>query len=107
MIPITRENEPQNFDETVRRPGKDWLASKGLPLVGPLPKKIQLADYWTRCTPELRRLYGGMCAYMSVYIPEVVGDASVEHFKPKSLYAEHAYEWNNYRFVCGMLNSCK
>ena len=88
MIPITRENEPQNFDETVRRPGKDWLASKGLPLVGPLPKKIQLADYWTRCTPELRRLYGGMCAYMEASDLQRMRELEQENARLKRMYAD-------------------
>lgn len=107
MIPVIRQAEPANFDQRVRQRGLQWLANRGFPLQGALPRNAKLPDYWTECLKDLRDLYQGICAYIAVYIPEVVGNPSVEHFRPKSLYAEHVYEWNNYRFVCGLLNSCK
>ena len=35
------------------------------------------------------------------------GWKTVEHFKPKDLHPGLAYDWDNYRLVCGLLNSRK
>ena len=111
MIPVVLAPEPTapgfDFDVEVRQRGIRSLIDKGLPRQGPLPRGTKLPNHWTRCMQQLHIAYDGFCAFLAVRIPLVVGDSTVEHFKPKSLYAEHAYEWSNYRLVCGILNSCK
>lgn len=97
MIPVSPQPEPPTFDEWVRRPGLDALASG----VEDLP------DYWRRCLGDLYEAYKGICAYICIYIPPVTGGRTVEHFAPKSKVRELAYEWRNYRLVCSVMNSRK
>jgi uncharacterized protein (TIGR02646 family) len=52
-------------------------------------------------------VYGGICAYVCVYIELVTGSPSVEHFVPKSKALNQAYEWDNYRLACTKINSRK
>lgn len=114
MIPVTRRDEPPDFDEKVRMPGMRWLAEK---LGGPRPpgrvgrpvtrvetlKPSELKDYWTDCLADLRRAYGGCCAYAGIEIREGVG--TVDHFVPKSACLDDPekrrliYEWSNYRYA--------
>ena len=97
MIHVEAKDEPADFDEQVRQPGLQALERGD----NPLP------DYWRRCLDELYRLYDGICAYVCILIPPVTGGRSVEHFAPKKKHRIYAYEWNNYRLVCSVMNSRK
>jgi hypothetical protein len=97
MLKVYARPEPQRFDAEVRRPGRRALAEGRTPL----------PPYWRRCLPDLRSAYDGICAYSCFYIPKVVGSHTVEHFAPKSGAPHLAYEWSNYRLVCGLMNSRK
>ncbi|MDT7531018.1 hypothetical protein OVY29_20340 [Sphingopyxis sp. SE2] len=46
-------------------------------------------------------------AYTCHYIPKDTGSDTVEHFTPKSVNPALAYEWSNFRLVCGRLNGRK
>lgn len=107
MIPISLQAEPRDFQSKVRQKGLNWFAIKGLDAQNPLPPKTKLPDYWTDCIPDLRSAYDNICAYVCIHIEEVTGSATVEHFKPKSLYPSLAYEWSNYLLVCGVMNGRK
>ena len=100
---MTDEPVDPNFNELVRKPGQAFL------LTTPHPKSAQWKhhDYWRRIAPELRRRYNGICAYSCYYIHEVTGDDTIEHFRPKTPSPTLAYEWTNYRYVCGKLNTWK
>ena len=41
------------------------------------------------------------------WIPPVTGGRSVEHFAPKKKHRDFAYEWDNHRLVCSVMNSRK
>jgi hypothetical protein len=97
MLRIELRPEPQDFDERVREPGLEAI-NEGR---NPLP------SYWRRCAPQLRREYKEICAYSCLRIPKVVGNSTVEHVAPKSKHPALAYEWSNYRLVCGLMNSRK
>lgn len=107
VIPIAPQPEPQDFAKLVRAPGLKWIAKSGLNPNQPVPSGTEIPSYWTKCLPALREVYGGICAYVSVYVPKVVGAPSVEHFVPKSRHLNQAYDWSNYRFVCAKMNSRK
>jgi len=107
MIPVERKSEPPGFDTEVRQPGKNWIIQKGLPTTGPVPPKTKFEPFWEKCAIDLRKFYSRYCAFVAVYIPPVVGNPTCEHFLPKSKYAEHVYEWDNYRLVCGTMNGRK
>ncbi|MBY0505193.1 MAG: hypothetical protein K2X03_14870 [Bryobacteraceae bacterium] len=57
--------------------------------------------------PDLYEAYSRTCAFAAVRIERVTGFRSVEHFKPKSQYPELAYDWDNFRLVCGLMNGRK
>ncbi len=107
MIPVAPQPEPPGFDVNVRQPGVRWLARKGIDAQQPIPAGVTLESYWTWCLPELRSAYQSICAYVCVYVELVVGNATVEHFVPKAQRIDLAYEWSNYRFICGTMNGRK
>jgi uncharacterized protein (TIGR02646 family) len=107
VIPVKPQPAPPEFDAKVRQPGQRWLQDAGLPVSGSVPEGIQLRPYWRECFDELHRAYGGICAYVSVYIDRVAGTPTVEHFVAKSAALEAAYEWSNYRLACAKMNSRK
>lgn len=103
MIHVDMKPEPANFDELVRTPGTDFLASHP----NPTRKEWEAHSYWRNILTEFRRLYGGICAYSCHWIAPDTGAKTVEHFVPKSVDPSLAYEWENYRLVCSLLNSRK
>jgi uncharacterized protein (TIGR02646 family) len=100
MIPVALQPEPTDFDERVRRPGRDWLASHDISLDSPPPRARDLPNYWTRSNKQLWEAYSGVCAYLSIYFEWVTGASSTDHFVAKSRRAGDAYEWDNYRLSC-------
>jgi uncharacterized protein (TIGR02646 family) len=103
MTPVAAVGEPATFDASVRAPGRDYLDS----LTANEEAKTGEHPYWRRVLRELHTAYGGICAYTCHWIPYDVGNDTVEHFIPKSIYPSLAYEWSNYRLVCGRLNGRK
>lgn len=96
MRRVQPQPEPADFDRRVRKPG---LADPSQP-------------YWRRCHDELYEAYGGYCAYLAVKIPRSpeeseVGGSSVDHFLPRSLNPELAFEWSNYRLSSTLINQTK
>ena len=102
MIRVTRQSEPDDFDEKVRQPGSYALGEGYKPT-------DKGKDYWTACLRQLWNRYGRICAYRGVYIHPGSGDRTVDHFKPKSkpAYYKLAYEWNNYRLASRRANDHK
>jgi uncharacterized protein (TIGR02646 family) len=107
MIPVVPQPEPADFEQLVRKPGLKWLKKSGLDPSLPAPTKTKIPPHWRKCLPHLHKAYGGICTYVCVYVPKMVGASSVEHFVPKSRNLNQAYEWSNYRFVCAKMNSRK
>lgn len=108
MIRVTAKAPPDDFDVKVRQPGLRWLESRPLPLDRPVPPKTKLEPYWRKCLPQLRDAYQGICAYTALWVEEVTGFQTVDHFVAKSrAAAKLAYEWSNYRFASGRMNSRK
>lgn len=103
MIHITPVDEPDNFGMLVREPGRRFLVRT------PSPTSLQWKkhNYWGRIRDHLHEVYGCICAYSCHWIPHDTGFRTVEHFKPKEVYPNEAYEWENYRLVCGTLNGRK
>jgi len=103
MMHVDPKPEPVDFDSGVRAPGNQFLAAT------PNPTTEQWAsrDYWTRVGGEMHKCYSGICMYSCHWIPYDTGSRTIEHFKPKNAYPSEAYEWSNYRLVCGTLNGRK
>lgn len=122
MIPVPKAPEPEDFDERVRKKGLAAIAE----LVGEEPsskrkgrKRRKVAatreqipsdkfpPLWRDVLVDMHRLYEGRCAYLALYIEHGTGDASVDHFIPKSKHWDLVYEWSNYRLAAGTINSKK
>jgi|SRR5579885_493878 hypothetical protein len=101
MMHIDMQPEPPHFFETVRKKGEEFL------LQNPGAKGKKLKPFWKKIIPDLHTSYSGICAYTCHWIPNDTGSVTVEHFKPKEVYPQYAYCWDNYRLVCGTLNGRK
>lgn len=98
MIRFERVPEPPAFDKEAREPGREWLEKN--------PDAKRPKDYWSPFKPELADGFGNLCGYAAMYEP--VG--TVDHFVPvqgKGGDKTLAYEWTNYRFASGWVNSSK
>lgn len=106
MIEIDQTNqtkwaEPTGFDADCRQKGEAWLAKNPKAQrknAGKRPK-----DFWSTFKPQLADAFGSLCAYSAMYEP--VG--TVDHFQPVNANESLAYEWNNFRFASGWINSSK
>ncbi len=107
MIPVQEKPAPDRFDQAVRQKGLAFLRRMEVAMDQPLPEQIQLEPYWRACLDDLHEAYGGICAYLCVYIERIVGGVSVDHFVAKSKKASLAYEWSNYRLACMTMNCRK
>lgn len=126
MIRIHIPDPPENFEETVVKPGANAIALlndqplpyPNLPGVKQLKKTKKINGqtvaktiddfpYWIRCLKQLHRAYHGICAYTCFRI-ERLAFPNVEHFiaKTRNGHAE-AYEWKNFRLACGYVNAAK
>jgi hypothetical protein len=98
VIHVEPQPEPPDFDEKVRQPGFQSLASTG---TGELP------PHWRNCLQQLWEAYGGICAYLAVRIPPGTGARSTDHLVPRKKRRELAYEWTNFRLACSLMNARK
>lgn len=103
MIRVKPQPEPAEFEALVRQPGRAFLEK----VPKPDSKQFSRHRYWSEISRELFDAYDAICAYSCHWIPGDTGFKTVEHFRPKSKYPNHAYEWSNYRLVCGLLNGRK
>ncbi len=90
-------NEPVEFAQRVRRPGQAWLASH------PSGRPHAYWTEWVECKQYLADEFRSLCAYSLTYEP--VG--TVDHFISCNVDRQQAYEWGNYRYAAGWINSCK
>ncbi|MDM3849389.1 MAG: hypothetical protein PT119_05265 [Aphanizomenon gracile PMC627.10] len=95
MLKFNPPAEPENFDAKARQPGNNWLAKN--------PDKKRLKDYWSNFKSDLADGFGNLCGYTVMYEP--VG--TVDHFLSCENHRDLAYEWTNYRFASGWINSSK
>ncbi len=103
MIPVQPQPEPGDFSERVRSPGTAFLKEVPRPATRQWDKK----EYWREVLPDMRDAYNGVCAYSAHWISRVTGGHSIDHFLPRSLRPDLAYEWTNYRYASAKLNSRK
>ncbi len=95
MIHFDPPPEPEYFDEKVRTPGQRWLVTH-------LDDR-RLPDYWKYCREDLAKGFYDLCGYLAVYLPY----GTVDHYISINTNRNLAYEWSNYRYVTGSINSTK
>lgn len=105
MIPVTRQPKPGDFNRLVRDPGKTHL--RGSPTPTPEPRYVRKKPLWQKVGVHLHAAYSEVCAYTCHRIALDTGFCTVEHFVPIKVDPQKAYEWDNYRLVCGRLNGRK
>lgn len=94
MIRFERRPKPDGFAEQVEQRGILWLAAH--PDGRPPP-------YWLEFRPHLADAFGSLCAYGAMFEP--VG--TVDHFVSVDEDRTKSYDWENYRFSAGWINSSK
>ncbi|WP_218188860.1 hypothetical protein [Pseudomonas nunensis] len=96
MIPTPNPiDEPDFFHEKCREKGREWLSQN--------PDKERPRDLWTAFKPLLAEGFANRCAFGAMWIP----DGTVDHFVSCHEDMTLAYEWSNYRYMAGWLNSSK
>jgi hypothetical protein len=103
MIHIQEQPEPGDFSRKVREPGSAFLQK----VPHPTGSAWNHREYWQYSLSDLYDAYNGVCAYSAHWIPCSTGVATVDHFIPKSVEPQLAYEWRNYRLASLKLNSRK
>src|SRR5579859_2713100 len=97
--------EPDIFEQKVRLPGKKFL--KKHPNTIPTTKQWKNQDYWKYIRFHMHDAYEGICAYSAHWIPRGESIPNIDHFVPKSQRPDLAYEWDNYRLACPLINILK
>lgn len=96
MIPVPNPiKEPETFDKRCRKSGAAWLAAN--------PNCERPTDKWTPFRHALADGFSNRCAFGAMYIPSGTVDHFVSWKEDNSL----AYEWSNFRYVEGWVNSSK
>ena len=109
MIPVpqlTRDNEPEWFDANCREPGAVFLAEN------PARDPHEKSAWWRQFRPDLAKHFSYRCGWTAMTIVGLEGD--VDHFLAcghrKGAPSPHrhlAFEWSNYRYASGTINSRK
>jgi hypothetical protein len=97
MIPVAAPAEPVNFHDACRLLGQRWLANH------PPGGGERLPNYWRQFIPDLCAGFGHRCGYLAM----LDLDGTVDHFLSTDQQRHLAYEWANYRYATGWLNSSK
>lgn len=96
MIPVAKVKKPKDFDTRVKVPGDKWIkANPGAARPNPL---------WTPYTSTLADGFSKRCGYAAMHDPT---GGTVDHYLSFKNHPNLAYDWGNYRFASGTLNSSK
>jgi hypothetical protein len=96
MIPVKKVKKPSDFDAKVKTPGNTWLKAN--------PSAKRPKALWEPYTATMSDGFSGLCGYAAMYDPT---GGTVDHFLSFKNHKHLAYEWGNYRFASGTLNSSK
>lgn len=96
MIRVAKVGKPSGFDTKVSTPGNAWLAAhRG---------HERPPNRWKLFTGKLAQGYSYLCGYAAMHDPT---GGTVDHYLSVHHHRMLAYDWDNYRFACGVLNSSK
>jgi hypothetical protein len=101
VIPIQPQPAPADFGTKVQAKGQKFLQKATQPI------SWKNREYWRNSLPDLYAAFDCVCAYSAHWIPYTVGTPTVDHFIPKSVAPELAYDWANFRLSSLRMNSNK
>ena len=107
---VTPAPEPQTFRGLVRQPGLAALQRIAMQEFGGSLERIpasRFPPYWRESLDDLLEAYHRICSYLCLYISRGTGARSVDHMIAKSAAWDRAYEWDNYRLACSLMNARK
>ncbi|MEB2870844.1 hypothetical protein [Pseudomonas rhizosphaerae] len=87
--------EPEGFDSRCRKRGTAWLAKNASP--------TRPADYWSEFRLDLAEGFKNRCGYGGMWI----SSGTVDHFASCDERRDLSYEWSNFRYLDGWINSSK
>ena len=95
------------YEAKVRGPGSRWLAQN--PLLPPKPdepppKPKRPPSYWLEVRDDLADAFHERCAYTAMWLSH---PGEVDHFISIDEDRTKLYEWENFRYCAGWLNSSK
>ena len=96
MIPVDNPiPEPEDFEQKCRQAGKKWLLAN--------QNETRPKDFWSPFRLKLAAGFLDRCGYGAMYIPsgQVDHHASIDEDRSQS------YEWSNFRYIDGWINSAK
>lgn len=96
MIPVPKVRKPKGFDVAVKVLGNQWLKDN--------PDAKRPTPLWTPYTPLLAAGFADLCGYAAMLDPT---GGTVDHYLSFKHRPDLTYEWANYRFASGPLNSSK
>lgn len=96
MIPVHKVRKPKDFDTRVTQPGNQWLQDNHQ---AKRPKRL-----WAPYTSTLSDGFTGLCGYAAMLDPT---GGTVDHYLSFKNHPQLAYDWDNYRFASGTMNSSK
>lgn len=96
MIPVPNPiPEPAAFDELCRKKGQAWLTRN--------PQHSRPRDFWSPFRHDLADGFNNRCGYGAMWIPS----GTVDHFISCHQDRNLTYEWSNFRYLDGWINSAK
>jgi hypothetical protein len=96
MIPVAPVGKPNDFDAEVKTPGNAWLQTH--------PAAKRPPALWNKYTKDLSEGFSDLCGYAAMLDPT---GGTVDHYLSYKNHPNLTYEWDNYRFASGTLNSSK
>ena len=98
MPAFTQKDKPEGFEDLVATPGNNWLTGNPDPEGRP-------PAHWNKrpIKKKLRENFNNLCGYTLMH--EMRG--TVDHYISWATDRGKAYDWYNYRFCAGSVNSSK
>lgn len=104
--PMTDEIRAR-YEARVLEPGRRWLeANPPVPAKArePAPKQKRLPALWREVCEELADAFHDRCAYSAMWLSH---PGEVDHFVSIDEDRSRAYDWDNFRYCAGWINSSK
>jgi hypothetical protein len=96
MMRFNLAPEPAEFDQNVRQRGNAWLSQH--------PDSQRAPSYWLAFRNDLVNGFNNLCGYSAMYISN---EGEVDHYFCRKNHRHLTYEWSNYRYISGRVNSSK